>query len=314
MKFGNRITSLFSLKYPVIQGGMVWVSGGKLAAAVANSGCLGLVGAGSMKPDLLEQHLSKALSLKVNDDGQVGVNVPLLYEGAKEQIDVALRLGIKIFFLSAGSPKKFTQYIQDQGALVAHVTSSPDLALKCEQAGVDAVVAEGFEAGGHNGRDETTTMCLIPQVRDAISLPLIAAGGIVDGRQMAAASCLGADGVQIGTGFAATAESSAHANFKQKILQSRLGDTKLRLKKHVPVRLLTNKFAEDVDVLESKGADREELMSLLGKGRAKSGMLEGDTQEGELEIGQGAAMISRIPTVADYVHQLMNGYQDVVVP
>jgi enoyl-[acyl-carrier protein] reductase II len=312
MIFNKKITELFQLKYPVIQGGMVWVSGAKLAAAVANSGCLGLIGAGSMKPTLLREHIEKAKTLHTNSEGSLGVNIPLLYDGAKEQIDTALSCGLRIFFLSAGSPKKYTNYIQDFGGVVAHVTSSPELALKCEQAGVDAVVAEGFEAGGHNGRDETTTMTLIPQVRDAIKLPLIAAGGIYDGRQMAAVSCLGADAVQIGTGFAATLESSAHPSFKDKIKQSKLGDTLLQMKKHVPVRLLENQFSHEIKAMEAQGASRDELINHLGKGRARQGMLEGDLINGELEIGQVSSMINELYSVQEYVEFLITSYQAVV--
>lgn len=309
MNHSKAITSLFDIEYPIIQGGMVWVSGGKLAAAVANAGCLGLIGAGSMKPELLRQHIQKAQSLlKGEAKGKLGVNVPLLYPLAKEQIDCALSEGIKIFFTSAGSPKKWTSYLKNQGAIVAHVTSSPDLAKKCEDAGVDAVVAEGFEAGGHNGRDESTTMTLIPQVRDRIALPLIAAGGIYDHRQLAAAICLGADAVQIGTGFAATKESSAHENFKQKIIDSKLGDTKLMMKHIVPVRLLDNDFSREVERMESQCSSKEDLVNYLGKGRAKKGMLEGDMVEGELEIGQVSSMIKSIPTVQEYVDQLIASY------
>lgn len=313
-KFNDRITNLLSIKYPIIQGGMVWVSGGKLAAAVANSGALGLIGAGSMKPELLKEHIKKAQSLITNDDGNLGINVPLLYDGAKEQIQVALDCGVKIFFTSAGSPKKFTHWIKDSGAYVIHVTSSPELAIKCEQAGVDAVVAEGFEAGGHNGRDEATTLVLIPQVRDAISIPLICAGGIYDGRQMAAAACLGADAVQIGSGFAATVESSAHDLFKDKIIEARFGATRLLMKKHVPVRLLDNDFAREVTALEEQGATKEELEKYLGKGRAKAGMLKGDIVKGELEIGQVSSMIKSLPTAAEYIESLMKSYLDLVAP
>jgi len=301
----NTITSLFNIRYPIIQGGMVWVSGGKLAAAVANTGCLGLIGAGSMKPNLLRDHIIKAKSLThKNSKGRFGVNIPLLYSEVDKQIDCALELGVKIFFTSAGDPKKWTSYLKDRGALVVHVTSSPKLALKCEKAGVDAVVAEGFEAGGHNGREESTTMTLIPQVRDAISIPLIAAGGIYDQRQLKAAICLGADGVQIGSGFAATQESSAHENFKDKILKSRFGDTRLMMKGLIPVRLLENNFSREVLEAELKGALPEELTLLLGKGRARRGMLEGDAENGELEIGQVSSMISHIPSVYDYVQTL----------
>ncbi len=304
----NRICQLLNIKYPIIQGGMVWVSGGKLAAAVANCGCLGLIGAGSMKPDLLKGHIQKAQTLHSNKDGQIGVNIPLLYKEASAQIQTALDQGIQIFVTSAGNPKLFTSLLKDRGAKVIHVTSSPLLAKKCEEAGVDAIVAEGFEAGGHNGREEITTMALIPQVRDSITLPLIAAGGVFDGRQMAAAFCLGAEGVQIGTGFAATQESSAHPNFKEAIVKAKFGDTKLSLKKHVPVRLLKNTFAEKAQELESQGASREQLEKFLGKGRAKKGMHEGDLQEGELEIGQVSAMVTKVPKVEKYVETLVHQF------
>jgi len=303
------ITDLFNIEYPIIQGGMVWVSGSKLAAAVSNAGCLGLVGAGSMKPELLKEHLSKANLLTQKP---LGVNIPLLYEKAPEQIQTALDLGIKIFFTSAGSPKKFTQMLKDKGCIVIHVTSSPDLALKCEAAGVDAIVAEGFEAGGHNGRDEITTMSLIPQVRDAISIPVIAAGGIGDGRGIAAAISLGADGVQLGTRFAATKESSAHINFKRAIESAKAGDTLLTMKDLVPVRLLKNKFFQEIIAAEENCASPEELASILGKGRAKKGMLEGDLEEGELEIGQISALIKNTPTVSECVHDLIESYKETL--
>ncbi|MBK25162.1 MAG: nitronate monooxygenase [Halobacteriovorax sp.] len=303
------ITDLFNIEYPIIQGGMVWVSGSKLAAAVSNSGCLGLIGAGSMKPDLLKEHLIKANSLT---DKPMGVNIPLLYEKAPEQIQTALDSGIRIFFTSAGSPKKYTKMLKDQGCIVVHVTSSPELALKCEAAGVDAIVAEGFEAGGHNGRDEITTMSLIPQIRDAVSIPVIAAGGIGDGRGIAAAFALGADGVQLGTRFAATKESSAHENFKRAIENAKSGDTLLTMKDLVPVRLLKNKFFQDIMTAEENCASAEELASILGKGRAKKGMLEGDLEEGELEIGQISALIKNTPTVSECVQDLINSYKETL--
>ncbi len=290
---------------PIIQAGMVWVSGGKLAAAAANAGALGLIGAGSMKPDLLKVHITKAQSLT---NQPIGVNLPLLYHGIEEQIQVCLDAGIRIFFTSAGSPKKFTPFLKSHQCTVVHVTSTPDLAKKCEDAGVDAVVAEGFEAGGHNGRDELTTMVLIPQVVDAVRIPVIAAGGIADGRQLAAALALGADGVQIGSRFAATIESSAHDRFKQAICDATSASTMLVMKKSVPVRLLKNKFYEEITKLEASGASAEELEKHLGKGRAKAGMLEGKLDEGELEIGQVAGMISDIPTCKELVDRLMDQY------
>lgn len=303
------ITELFNTKYSIIQAGMVWVSGAKLAAAAANSGCLGLIGAGSMKPDLLRLHLQKAKALS---SAPIGVNVPLLYHAAPEQIQVALDEGVRIFFTSAGSPKKFTQMLKDHGATVVHVCSSADQAIKCEQAGCDAVVAEGFEAGGHNGIDEITTMVLIPQVVDAVKIPVIAAGGIATGRQIAAAYALGASGVQIGTRFVATIESSAHDNFKQAVVNAKPGDTKLMMKRLVPVRLLKNKFFDEVAALEERCANKDELATLLGKGRAKAGMLDGDLDQGELEIGQVSSMLRDIPTVKDCVSELINEYQQTL--
>ncbi len=287
---------------------MVWVSGAKLAAAVANCGCLGLIGAASMKPPLLREHIRKARRLHTSTDGHIGVNIPLLYRHTTDQIEVALEEGIRCFFTSAGSPKTFTAKLKSAGATVVHVTSSPLLARKCQDAGVDAVVAEGFEAGGHNGREEIASMALIPQVCDAVNVPVIAAGGIFDGRQVAAAFCLGASGVQIGTGFAVAQESSAHPNFKAAMVKAGFGDTRLSLKKHIPVRLLANSFARRVQDLEAQGASREELEAELGTGRAKRGMFEGDTEEGELEIGQVSAMVGHIPSVRDYVDGLIQQF------
>lgn len=301
----NRIVKLFGTKLPIIQAGMVWVSGGKLAAAASNAGALGIIGAGSMKPDLLRHHINKAQSLTKNP---LAVNLPLLYHGIEEQIAVCLELGIKIFFTSAGSPKKFTPMLKSNNCVVVHVTSAPDLAKKCEDAGVDAVVAEGFEAGGHNGRDELTTMVLIPQVVDSVKIPVIAAGGIGDGRQIAAAFALGAEGVQIGSRFAATVESSAHDNFKHAIVQAAPSSTMISMKKTVPVRLLKNKFYEQITQLEDRCASAEELNNLLGKGRAKAGMLDGDLENGELEIGQVAGMIRDIPTCQTLVDRLVAEY------
>ena len=292
---------------------MVWVSGGKLAAASANAGILGVIGAGSMKPDLLEHHIKKAQSLTSHPE-RLAVNVPLLYERTKEQLQVALDQNIRTFITSAGSPKTYTSWLKDQGAKVIHVTASPDLALKCEAAGVDAVIAEGFEAGGHNGRDEITTMVLIPQVVDAVSIPVIAAGGIGDGRGIAAAFALGAHGVQLGTRFVATLESSAHDNFKQAVINAKAGSTMLAMKKHVPVRLMKNKFFEEVKKLEDHGATEEELVRLLGHGRARSGMLEGDLEQGELEIGQIAAIVRDIPTTQALVDRLIQEYRRALPP
>lgn len=301
----NPVTKLFGTRTPIIQAGMVWVSGGKLAAAAANAGALGLIGAGSMKPDLLKQHILKAQALTKNP---FGVNLPLLYHGIEDQIAVCLDLGINIFFTSAGSPKKYTAFLKSKGCTVVHVTSTPELAKKCEDAGVDAVVAEGFEAGGHNGRDEITTMVLIPQVVDRVEIPVIAAGGIADGRQIAAALMLGASGVQIGSRFAATAESSAHPNFKKAILEATPTSTMLSMKKAVPVRLLKNKFYEEITKLEERCATPSELEAHLGKGRAKAGMLDGDLDNGELEIGQVAGMINDVPLCKDLVERMLSEY------
>lgn len=303
------ITELFNIKYPIIQAGMVWVSGSKLAAAASNAGCLGIIGAGSMKPDILQEHLRK---VKLLTDKPVAVNIPLLYRYAEEQIEVSLKHGIRIFFTSAGSPKKYTKYLKDQGCVVVHVTSSPELAKKCEAAGVDAVVAEGFEAGGHNGRDEITTMALIPQVVDAVNIPVIAAGGIADGRSIAAGLALGASAVQIGSRFVCTKESSAHENFQKAIMDSNCGDTMLSMKSVVPVRLLKNKFYEEIKSLEEKCASNEELLEHLGKGRAKKGMLEGDLEAGELEIGQVSALIKDSPSVSDLVESMVREYKSAV--
>lgn len=307
----NNICSLLPIQYPIIQAGMVYVSGGKLAAASANAGILGVVGAGSMQPDLLDHHIKKALALTSHPE-RLAVNVPLLYEKSKEQLEVALKLGIKIFITSAGSPKTYTSWLKDQGCKVIHVTSSPDLARKCEAAGCDAVIAEGFEAGGHNGREEITTLALIPQVVDAVKIPVIAAGGIGDGRGIAAVMCLGAQGAQLGTRFVATVESSAHSNFKNAILNSTPGSTMLAMKKSVPVRLYKNKFYEEVKTLEDRGASKEELETLLGHGRARRGMLEGDMNEGEIEIGQIASLIRDLPTVETLVKKLIQEQRDAL--
>lgn len=300
----KNICTLLPLQYPLIQAGMVWVSGGKLAAASANAGILGVIGAGSMKPDLLEEHISKALKLTQHPE-RLAVNVPLLYEKTKEQLELSLKLGIRIFITSAGTPKTYTSWLKGEGAKVIHVVSSPEFALKSEAAGCDAVIAEGFEAGGHNGREEITTLTLIPQVVDTVRIPVIAAGGIGDGRAIAAVMCLGAQGAQLGTRFVATVESSAHMNFKQAVINSDSTSTMLAMKKYVPVRLYKNKFFEDVKKLEDHGATKEELEKLLGHGRARKGMLEGDMTEGEIEIGQIAGLIKDIPTVEVLVKRLI---------
>lgn len=303
------ICSLFNIKYPIVQAGMVWVSGGKLAAAAANAGCLGLIGAGSMTPELLDQHIKKAKALAPNKS--IGVNLPLLYSKIEQQIQVCLNNDIKYFFTSAGSPKKYTPLLKEKGAVVVHVTSSPELALKCENAGVDAIVAEGFEAGGHNGRDELTTMTLIPMVVDAVNIPVIAAGGIGDGRQMGAAFCLGASGVQIGSRFMMTRESSAHVHYKNLLKETPTNATELCMKELVAVRLIKNKFYENVKLLEHNCAPKEKLSELLGKGRAKKGMLEGDLIEGELEAGQVVGMLNDIPTMKECVQNIIKEFNSL---
>lgn len=302
----SRVTDAFGIKYPIIQAGMVWVSGAKLASASANAGCLGVLGAGSLTGDLLCQHIQKAQKLS---DKPIAVNFPIMYPGTEERVETALAQGIQIFIMSAGSPKIYTRRLQDQGAKVWHVTSSPVLAKKCEDAGVDGVIVEGFEAGGHNGRDELTTFVLIPQVKKAVRCPVVAAGGIATGAQMLAAMALGADGVQIGSRFAATHESSAHQNFKQAIVDATPSDTHLMLKKLAPVRLLKNAFYEKVKQHEEAGSSKKELTQLLGKGRAKIGMLLGDLDEGELEIGQISGLIDDILTVDSLVSSIIKEFR-----
>lgn len=302
----NRITELFGIRYPIIQGGMIWCSGWKLASAVSNAGGLGLIGAGSMYPEVFEQHLNHC---KLATEKPFGVNLPLLYPQTDQLIDLILKHKIKIVFTSAGSPEKYTRVLHDNGIIVVHVVANTKFALKALNAGVDAIVAEGFEAGGHNGFEETTTMNLIPIVRKIASVPLIAAGGIASGRQMLAAMALGADGVQIGSRFAASFESSAHDAFKQRIVDAREGDTKLLLKKVVPVRLLKNQFSEEVFTAESRGATKEELIELLGRARAKKGMFEGDMEAGELEIGQVSALIDEIRSAAEIVEEIISEYR-----
>lgn len=301
----NRLCNLLGIEHPIIQGGMVYNSGAKLAAAVSGAGGLGLIGAGSMRPDLLRDQIRKAGLLT---DKPIGVNLPLLFSQARESMEVALEEDIKIFFTSAGSPKRAIGPLKKAGCVVVHVAASADLAIKCEDAGCDAVVVEGFEAGGHNGREEITTMVLVPECTKAVKIPVIAAGGIATGSQMAAALALGAEGVQIGSRFAITQESSGHAKFKDAVVEAGAGDTRLVLKTHVPVRLLNNYFRETVMDLEASGASREELVSLLGTGRARAGMLEGDLENGELEIGQVAGLIDDIPSVADLMTRLLDQY------
>nr|WP_292965641.1 nitronate monooxygenase [Muricauda sp. UBA7809] len=298
----NRITQLFGIKYPIIQGGMVWASGWRLASAVSNAGGLGLLGAGSMYPEVLEEHIIKC---KKATDKPFGVNIPMLYPDVQKLMDIIVEQGVKIVFTSAGNPKTWTKFLQEKGITVVHVVSSVKFALKAQEAGVDAIVAEGFEAGGHNGRDETTTMVLIPSVKEKITVPLIAAGGIATGRAMLAAMVPGADGVQVGSRFVASPEASSHELFKKKVVDAKEGDTQLTLKELAPVRLLKNKFFQDVQEAYSKGASTEELKVLLGRARAKRGMFEGDMEEGELEIGQVSGLIHEIKPAADIVADLM---------
>lgn len=303
----NRITELFGVRYPVISGGMVWCSGWRLASAVSNCGGLGLLGAGSMHPDTLREHIRR---MKEATDKPWGVNVPLLYPEMEALMGILVEEGVKVVFTSAGSPKKWTPFLKEHGMKVAHVVSSAAFALKCEEAGCDAVVAEGFEAGGHNGREETTTLALIPNVAAQCRLPLIAAGGIASGRAMLAAMVLGADGVQIGTRFAAARESSAHEAFKRKIRETPEGGTMLVLKQLAPARLIKNAFYEEVKAAEERGASAEEMRVLLGKGRAKAGMFEGDLERGELEIGQAASMLHREESVEEIMADLVKDYRE----
>ena len=302
----NRITQLFGIDYPVVQGGMIWCSGWRLASAVSNAGGLGLIGAGSMYPEVLREHIQKC---KVATTKPFGVNIPLLYAYADAHIQTIIDEGVKIVFTSAGNPAKYTAQLKQHGITVVHVIANTKFARKAEDAGVDAIVAEGFEAGGHNGREETTTMVLIPLIRKATSLPLIAAGGIGSGQAMAAALALGAEGVQIGSLFAAAQESSAHEGFKNRIIHSAEGDTQLSLKQLTPVRLLKNEFYQQVQQLEDSGASAEELKELLGKGRSRIGMFEGDLVNGELEIGQVAAQIDGLHPVAHIMERLIAEFQ-----
>lgn len=310
----NKITSLFNIKYPIIQGGMIWNSGYKLASAVSNAGGLGLIGAGSMYPEVLREHIIKC---KKATDKPFGVNVPMLYPNIEEILKIIIDEGVKIVFTSAGNPKTWTPFLKENGITVVHVVSSSVFALKAQDAGVDAVVAEGFEAGGHNGREETTTLTLIPMVKQKITIPLIAAGGIATGRGMLAVMTLGADGVQVGSRFAASIESSAHENFKQSILAVPEGGTQVTLKELAPVRLIKNKFYQDVQDLYATCPTREELISLLGRARAKKGMFEGDLIEGELEIGQIAGLFKSIlpakEIIDTMIYEFEQAKQDVVL-
>jgi enoyl-[acyl-carrier protein] reductase II len=302
----NKITSLFKIKYPIIQAGMIWVSGHKLASAVSNAGGLGIIGAGSMYPEVLREHIQKC---KKETSKPFAVNVPMLYPNVEEIMKIIVEEEVKIVFTSAGNPKTWTSYLKDNGITVVHVVSSSVFALKAQDAGVDAVVVEGFEAGGHNGRDETTTLTLVPMVKEKIKIPLIAAGGIGTGRGMLAVMVLGADGVQVGSRFAASIESSAHANFKKTIIEVEEGDTQLTLKELAPVRLIKNKFYQDVQELYEKCPTKEELTALLGRARAKRGMFEGDLVEGELEIGQIAGLIHEIKSAEDIIIEMLAEYE-----
>ena len=303
----NKITTLFKIKYPIVQGGMIWNSGYKLASAVSNAGGLGLIGAGSMYPEVLREHIQKC---KKATTKPFGVNVPMLYPNIEEIMKIIVEEGVKIVFTSAGNPKTWTSYLKENGITVVHVVSSSVFALKAQDAGVDAIVAEGFEAGGHNGREETTTLTLIPMVKQKIKIPLIAAGGIATGRGMLATMILGADGVQVGSRFAASLESSAHDNFKETIINVKEGDTQLTLKELAPVRLIKNKFYQDLQELYEKCPTKEELTLLLGRARAKRGMFEGDLIEGELEIGQIAGLIQDIKPAAAIIEEMITDFEN----
>ena len=302
----NRITELFNIKYPIVQAGMIWNSGWRLASAASNSGILGLLGAGSMYPEVLREHIRKC---KIATNKPFGVNVPMLYPDIEKIMNIIVDEDVKIVFTSAGNPKTWTKWLQDKGITVVHVVSSVKFALKAEEAGVDAIVAEGFEAGGHNGRDETTTLTLIPMVKEKISIPLIAAGGIATGNAMLACMVLGAAGVQIGSRFVASEESSAHEAFKNLVVDAKEGDTQLTLKELAPVRLIKNKFYNDVQELYKKGASVEELKALLGRARAKKGMFEGDLVEGELEVGQISGLIHDIKPVQRIVEDIIKEFK-----
>ena len=305
----NKITELFNIQYPIVQGGMIWVSGWRLASAVSNAGGLGLIGAGSMYPEVLREHIFKC---KKATSKPFGVNVPLLYPNIEEIIQIIIEEGIKIVFTSAGNPKTHTSRLKENGITVVHVVSSVKFALKAQDAGVDAVVAEGFEAGGHNGREETTTFTLIPMVKENLKIPFLAAGGIASGRAMLAAIVLGADGVQIGSRFVASEESSAHSAFKKAITEAKDGDTFLTLKELAPVRLLKNKFSEDVLELYKSNPSKEDLLNLLGRARAKKGMFEGDLIEGELEIGQISGLIHKVKPVADIIKDFVSEFEEAI--
>ena len=302
----NRIQQLFGIKYPIIQGGMIWCSGWELAAAVSNAGGLGLIGSGSMYPEVLRDHIRKCKSAT---NKPFGVNIPLMYPNIQDHIQIVIDEGVKIIFTSAGNPKKYTSFLQEHGIKVAHVIANKKFAIKCVEAGVDAIVAEGFEAGGHNGAEEITTMCLIPMIADVVNIPLIAAGGISSGKSMFAAMVLGADGVQMGSRFVASEECSAHIHFKNKVVAADEGETVLTLKELTAVRLIKNGFYDEIQKAYKRNATHEELKELLGRGRAKKGMFEGDLIQGELEIGQVSAMIKEIKPVADIISQIVEDFE-----
>ena len=308
MSYQNKCTKLFNIQYPIIQAGMIWASGWRLASAVSNAGGLGIIGSGSMYPTVLREHIQKC---KAATNKPFGVNVPLLYPNIDEHINIIIEEKVPIVFTSAGNPKIWTKILKDNGITVVHVVSSSLFAKKAEATGCDAVVAEGFEAGGHNGREETTTMVLIPQVCDAVTIPVIAAGGIANGRQMLAAMVLGASAVQIGSRFICTPEASSHQHFKEAIMQAKEGDTMLSMKKTVPVRLLKNIFFEEIKAAENRGANEEELKEILGRGRAKKGMFEGDLNNGELEVGQVASMIKEIKPAGEIVKEIWADFEQL---
>ena len=309
MSFSNRIMQLFNIQYPIVQAGMIWASGWRLASAVSNVGGLGLIGSGSMYPEVLREHIQKC---KAATDNPFGVNVPLMYAHTQKNIEIILEEGVKIIFTSAGNPKTYTSLFKERGITVVHVVSSSRFALKAENAGCDAVVAEGFEAGGHNGREETTTMVLVPAVKKAVKIPVIAAGGIANGRQLLAAMVLGAEGVQMGSRFVCSDEASSHINFKEAVIKAQEGDTMLSLKKIMPVRMMKNQFFNEAQEAELRGATEEELRALLGKGRSRIGMFEGDLENGELEIGEVSALIKDIQPAGEIVKNVWQEFQEAL--
>jgi len=309
MSFSNRITQLFNIQYPIVQAGMIWASGWRLASAVSNVGGLGLIGSGSMYPEVFREHIQKC---KAATDNPFGVNVPLMYAHTQKNIEIILEEGVKIIFTSAGNPKTYTSLFKERGITVVHVVSSSRFALKAENAGCDAVVAEGFEAGGHNGREETTTMVLVPAVKKAVKIPVIAAGGIANGRQLLAAMVLGAEGVQMGSRFVCSDEASSHINFKEAVIKAQEGDTMLSLKKIMPVRMMKNQFFNEAQEAELRGATEEELRALLGKGRSRIGMFEGDLENGELEIGEVSALIKDIQPAGEIVKNVWQEFQEAL--